>query len=80
MSRPPKDFEREQARICQMEAVQMMLFAMQTMDERIAGYQLEMDGVTESLIVRRVSQAEFRIIMEEAARDARAERARPGGP
>lgn len=80
MSKPPKDIEREQARLIQMEAVQMMLFAMEIMDEKIAGYQMEIDGVVQSLIVRRVSQQEFHAIMEEAGRVARATRALPARP
>ena len=80
MSKIPKDIEREQARLVQMEAAQMMLFSMEVMGENIAGYQLEIDGVVQSLIVRRVSQVEFQTIMKEAVTAAHAERARRDGP
>ena len=80
MSKHHKDIEQEQARLVQMEAAQMMLFSMEIMGENIAGYQLEIEGVVQSLIVRRVSQSEFHNIMKEAATAAHAERARRGGP
>lgn len=79
MSRNP-NVEREQARVAQMDAAQTMLFTMGVLDEKVAGYQLEIDGVVQCLIVRRVTQLEFLEIMKTAvaAAGARAQRG-PGG-
>ena len=71
------NIEREQARLAQMDAAQTMLFTMEVLDEKFAGYQLEIDGVVQSLIVRRVTQAQFPQLIAAAAADARAERGRP---
>lgn len=78
MSKRP-DIEKEQARVMQMQAAQEFLFSMDVLGENVAGYQMEIEGVLQSLVVRRCSQAEFYTIMQEAARDARAARARPAG-
>ena len=76
MSKRP-NVEAEQARAAQMDAAQTMLFTMEVLDERIAGYQLEIEGVVQSLVVRRVTQDEFTEVMRAAVADAA--RKRGGG-
>jgi hypothetical protein len=61
-----------------MEAAQVMLFSMDILGEKVAGYQLEINGSLRSLVVRSVTESEFHYLMKAAAADARAERGRGG--
>lgn len=79
MSRIPNDLDRHEARLAQMEGAQMLLYSMGILGERIVGFQLELDDVVESIIVRRVTQSEFESIMNDAAGAAARERGRDGG-
>jgi hypothetical protein len=80
MSKIPKHLDQDSARIAEMEGAQMLLYAMDALGEHVAGFQMEINGVVESVIVRRVSQTEFVTIMNDAARAAaRASAPRPGG-
>ncbi len=66
--------ERDAARAAQQEAAECMLFSMDFLGEKFAGYQFDLDGVVESLVVQRVSQGEFHSIMKAAVAGSRAQR------
>ena len=55
----PVDIQRQQARLMQIEAVQMLLFTMDVLGERSTTFQLELDGVLESVLVKRCTQLEL---------------------
>ena len=84
MSKPKKppltpselgDLQRQHARLAQLEAVQMLLFSMDCLGERHVTFQMEMNGIVESVIVKRCTQLELDdFIKTELARMADAPR------
>jgi len=71
----PAELQRQQARLMQIEAVQMLLFTMDVLGERSTTFQLELDGVLESVIVKRCTQLELdEFIKSELARQSDAAR------
>jgi hypothetical protein len=80
MSKPLNEDEKDELRALQCEGAQMVLFGLVALGEDQGGFQTELNGIVESLIVRRVTQLELEAWAAEraaAARQRGAARPRP---
>lgn len=65
------EIQQEHARLVQLEAIQMLLFTMDALGERTVTIQMEMNGVLESVLVKRCTQLELdEFIKTELARQS----------
>lgn len=73
----PENVDRDALRAMQMQAGQDLLFTMAELGDTHAGFQMEIEGVLQCIVVSRTSQAEFDEIISRLSASAAGEAGAP---